>query len=212
MNEPSGLPQRAHTPLRRTVLRAVALLGIALTLVAGTGSVAGADSTLGSLGGSGFSAADDGGPPWLLFGSDQEPNQNDWFNVPVLVHVLCIDDDQPVSCPAPFWLVEGQSTYVSSTDGLGQTTSGIFGPINIDQTPPRIDVTNNGATFKQSDVIMLGCNVTDNRSGVWQQSNPCPAWGEPASNYEPGTYWGDVEATDFAGNYSRVNVNFTVVK
>ena len=204
-----------YAPRRRRGTRLAAVIGIALTLVVGTGATAGADTWLGSAPGSDgpeFSAADDGGPPIVLFGTDQESNQYDWFNVPVLVQTLCIDDDLPVSCPAPFWMSEGQETYFSSTDGLGQTTSGIFGPLNIDQTAPRIDVANNGATFSRRGVIALGCNVSDNRSGLIWVSNPCPAWGESAAGYELGTYWGDVEATDAAGNYSRVNVNFTIVK
>jgi len=182
--------------------RVAAFVALAVALIVGTGTPAGADDGYGPI----------ISPIWVIFGTDQVPNQHGWFNEPVETFFLCADPDTVLTCPDDVTMTEGRQVPISSIDATGRATTGVFGPINVDQTPPTINIVNNGATFRQSDRVLLGCDVSDNRSGLQWVSNPCPAWGAPASGYAPGTYSYLVQASDYADNANSVVGVFHIVK
>lgn len=195
-------PARSPRSPFRLAGRAIAFVAIAVALALGAGSPAGADDGYGPV----------ILPVWIAFGTDQVPNANGWFNRPVEATFICADPDGVVTCPDDVVMTEGLRVPISSTDQDGRTTSATFGPLPIDQTPPRISIVNNGATFRHGQSILLGCDVSDDLSGLEWVSNPCPAWGRAASDLSAGTHYFEVQATDRAGNTSSAVAVVTIVK
>ena len=135
-----------------------------------------------------------------------------WSPTPVTISFSCSDPAGVASCPAPVTYGEGQATWVSATDGDGNVSSLAVVP-RVDSTPPVIQVTGNGRTFRRDELMQFACDAWDDRSGLARVSgDTCPAWGTPASDLGVGTHTFQLGAVDWAGNVSVVAATLTIVK
>ncbi len=135
-----------------------------------------------------------------------------WTNKAVRVSFACSDPAGVTSCPASQVFAEGTSLIVSAVDKLGNKSSLKVGPLHIDATPPAIRVRNKQRTFKSSDIIDLGCEVTDPRSGLKALVVTCPRRPVKASTLGVGDHQFHLSGTDKAGNKSSAVVKITIVK
>lgn len=171
-------------------------------------------------------------PPALTGGPLTEPNEHGWYRGPVTVRFTAEDAISGVVEVTPD-IVFGSDGFDLSATGTAVDTAGNFaslttGGINIDQTPPAIDIwsPNDGATYLSSELLIPDWTVTDSPpSGLPLEaaSGVDRSWGlldgnvpvEQGELLDLSAFLGfhtmTVTARDLAGNEAQAEAAFEVL-
>jgi YVTN family beta-propeller protein len=155
----------------------------------------------------------DASPPTITGSATPAANGSGWNNTLVTVSFTCNDATSGVlSCAAPQVLDEGANQSVSgaATDKAGNTaTTQVIG-INVDLTPPLVNVTGvtGGAVYTLGTVPAAGCTTTDALSGVQTNATLSVTGGNGGGT---GTFTASCSgALDKAGNLGAASVTYQV--
>ncbi|RIK40929.1 MAG: hypothetical protein DCC55_13485 [Chloroflexi bacterium] len=131
-----------------------------------------ASSAGGSAGPVSISIKRDGTPPTISGSASPDPNINGWNNNDVTVSFSCGDNLSGVAICGPNQILSsegaGQAVAGTATDEAGNTASSMITNINIDKTPPSVDIigVTNGAAYILGSVPVVSCATQDTLSGV----------------------------------------------
>lgn len=158
-------------------------------------------------------------PPTCTATPSPHPNQYEWNNTDVTVTCSCLDSDGCTSSGGGAVTQEGAARVVwcHAEDSLG-ATSDCSQTINLDKTPPSLEVTwpQDGTKLGIADVLSEGTS-SDSLSSVQRVecNQQTATLNGNAFNctvqFEDGPNQLQVVAADFAGNSATVNVPVTVL-
>jgi hypothetical protein len=137
-----------------------------------------------------------------------------WTNHRVSVTFTCYGSGEP-SVVAAAGFGGGANQFATSgdttpcVDRYGRQASPVsFGPVNVDVTPPTINVVNNAGTYALDQIVAVGCVANDAESGV--ANSTCYSSSAYAFTFGVGTHQVTYNATDAAGNTATLSTTFTV--
>jgi hypothetical protein len=154
-------------------------------------------------------------PPVLTAQRSPEAHANGWNNTDVTVTFVCTDDNgvavPPSSPQVRSQEGSGQSATASCTDNAGNTVTATVSGINIDKTPPTINLAtpSNGAAFTLGAVVAASYTCGDALSGI-ATCNGTTANGASIATGSGGNRTYTVHATDVAGNTAVVDHTYSV--
>jgi len=154
-------------------------------------------------------------PPAIQFLSAVPVNAAGWSNQPVTVSWQCTDSVSGPAAPIVTRIVSGNGTNLSATgtctDLAGNSSSNTHAGINIDTTPPLVQLISplDGFTYPLGAVIAANYACSDGGSGVASCAGPV-ANGTVVTLNTPGTFSFAVTATDVAGNQTTVTHTYQV--
>ncbi len=182
--------------------------GYELTVGVEVSDKAGNSTTISST----FTVQTDGAGPLITPSPSPAPNGAGWWNSSVTYSFSCSDSSGVQTCPAPWTFGaegENQETTVSATDMVDNVGNLTVSGVNIDLTPPIVDVTA-PTTVEPLDEVTILCEATDALSGI--AASDCDStttfW---ASTLTEGPNLFSFSATDVAGNPTTVTITITLV-
>lgn len=154
-------------------------------------------------------------PPVIIGTPTTPPNSNGWYNQDVLVHFEAFDSASGIQNVTPdTWITtEGlsQSVIGTAVDKAGNTAIVTVSGINIDKTPPvvNVNIPADGAEYLMNEPVKVNWSVTDSLSGVdtvtaTQQND------EYLDCRLPGVKTLKISAMDKAGNLIQKTISYTV--
>ena len=151
-------------------------------------------------------------PPAISANVSGTAGTNGWYRSAVEVTWTVTDDESDVSetvgC-GPVSLTEdtGETSVTCSASSDGGTATETV-TIKIDQTPPSVAITGNAGAYTVDQTVAIGCDISDNLSGLESQS--CEGAIGPAYAMGLGSHAVSASATDNAGNSVSESGSFTV--
>jgi len=142
-------------------------------------------------------------------------NSAGWSNQPVTVTWQCTDSGSGPVAPTVSQVVSGSGTNLSATgtclDLAGNSSTNTHGGINIDATPPLVQLISplDSFTYALGTVIAANYTCSDGGSGVASCTGPV-ANGTLMTLGAPGTFTFAVTAIDVAGNQTTVTHTYQV--
>jgi hypothetical protein len=150
--------------------------------------------------------------PTISSSASPAPNAAGWNNTNVAVSFTCDDNLSGVASCGPDDTLTGegadQSVTGTAVDNAGNSDSATVSGINIDKTPPVVNVTGvtDGATYTLGSVPEADCSTTDALSGVATEATLSVSGG-PVGSVTASCDG----ALDKAGNSGSASVTYSVI-
>lgn len=142
------------------------------------------------------------------------PNEKGWYNTDVTVHFTATKPGVKVLTPDILINTEGWGQGVTGTavDGEGKKWSFSVQNINIDKTPPEINlkIPSEGAKYRLYQTVNYQWISSDKLSGIDYDRASAP-YGSPLDDYTEGEKTFTVEASDNAGNKTVKTIKYYVL-
>ena len=155
----------------------------------------------------------DASPPEVTGTATTEPSSNGWYDDDVTVTWTATDDQSPVEDPPDTALTdEGEDLTATSEevcDAAGNCATGTLEGIDIDRTPPSVQLTGpaDGSTYVVGAVPGAGCTASDVLSGL---ASPCTTTTTGGLSNGVGSFVSTATATDRAGHPAQASAAYAV--
>jgi hypothetical protein len=160
-------------------------------------------------------------PPVITGTITTSPNANGWFKNDVTVHFSAIDSGSGIESITPDVIITTEGSNMNATgtatDKAGNAASITLSGINIDKTPPVINVTSpQSRNYLTSESMIINFSMIDIQSGI--AGGTATLDGNLVSNSQninlaglAGNHVFNMSATDKADNVQNTSLTFSVV-
>lgn len=165
----------------------------------------------------------DATPPTITGSATTVPNENGWYNSDVTVHFEASDDESGIESVTEDVILSGegigQSVTGTATDKAGNSASFTVGGINIDKTPPSVEIISpeKGKDYLNNQWLQFDYSVADAVSGLQDARTEILYDGNPVASEKIdlalqnlGTHSLFISAADKAGNEISKEASFVI--
>lgn len=151
-------------------------------------------------------------PPEISGYVNRSTPDSGWYNTSVAVRFTASDSGSGLASVSPGGIMsyEGvsQSAVGTARDNAGNTASVTVGEINIDLTPPEIQVASPAGNYTLNQPVAASWNASDALSGLNSPNQSLPDIAVDTGSVGPHTF--TVEAWDNAGNHAVKTAAYNV--